>query len=97
MSRRQDREGVHRSAYQAHKNAKLAACYAENARGWRIPNTVEDAFEAFGMLQWWTHYRLLWFATGVLTPSSGAEVDMCWRYVRGYLRDFQACPGPRLP
>lgn len=97
MSRRQDREGIPRHAYQAHVNAKKAACYVENERGWRIPNTVEDAFEMFALSTWWLHYRLLWFATGVLTPSSEAEREAAWRYARGYFGYFRNCPSPRLP
>ena len=46
MSRRQDREGVARHAYQSHVNAKLASRYVENELGWKIPNTVEEAFDA---------------------------------------------------
>lgn len=71
MSTRYQREGLSWNPYQGHVNAKLAATYVENDRGWRIPNTVEEGFEAHNMSLWWLHYRVLLFATGVLTPLVG--------------------------
>ena len=97
MSRRQDREGVRRSAYQGHVNAKYRASHVENERGWRVPNTVEEGFEAINVSLWWLHYRALWFATGVLTPSSPYEVEEARRKARLYLEDARGCPAPALP
>lgn len=95
--RRQDREGVLRSAYQGHVNAKMRACYVENDSGWWVPNTVEDGFEALNTSLWWLHYRALWFATKVLTPQSTYEFIEARRNVRIYLDIAHKCPGPRLP
>lgn len=95
--RRQDREGVRRSAYQGHVNAKLASTHVENERGWRIPNTVEEGFEALNISLWWLHYRALWFATGVLTTHSDYERTEAVRKARLYLLEASQCPAPFLP
>lgn len=97
MSRRQDREGIPRHAYQGHVNAKMRASHVENERGWRIPNTVEEGFAALNTSLWWLHYRALWFATGVLTARSNVERDEARRNARSYLDDARLCPAPRLP
>jgi hypothetical protein len=97
MSRRQDREGVARHAYQAHVNAKLAAKYVEDDRGWKIPNTVEEAFDALNLSAWWLHYRALWFATGVLTPQSKYEIEEARHSARSYLKRAYSCPPAPLP
>lgn len=97
MSRRQDREGIPRHAYQGHVNAKFRASYVEDDKGWKIPCTVEEAFECLNFAAWWTHYRALWFATGVLTPQSKYEIDEARRMVRYYLREARRCPAVPLP
>lgn len=97
MSRRQDREGVRRSAYQGHVNAKFRASHVENDRGWRIPNTVEEGFEALTLSCWWLHYRCLWFATGVLTAQSEYERREALHSARSYLERAKTCPPAPLP
>lgn len=86
-----------RSAYNYHRNQKYAATHVENERGWRIPNTVEEGFEALNLSLWWLHYRVLWFATGALTASSEYERTESLRYARWYLDRTRQCPAPVLP
>jgi hypothetical protein len=95
--RRQDRDGPLLKGYQYHVNQKLAATHVENERGWRIPNTVEEGFEALNLSLWWLHYRVIWFQIGVLTCNSKAERDEAWRNARWYLERSRQCPAPRLP
>ena len=97
MSRRMDREGVARHAYQGHVNAKLRSAHVENERGWRIPNTVEEGFEALNISWWWLRYRCLWFATGVLTPQSNYERAEALHSARSYLGRAKTCPPAPLP
>lgn len=97
MSRRYQREGLDWNPYQRHVNQKLAATHVENDRGWRIPNTVEEGFEAHNMSLWYLHYRVLWFATGVLKPSSESERVEALRCARWYLDRARQCPAPVLP
>lgn len=97
MSTRYQREGLGWNPYQGYVNAKLAATYAENDRGWRIPNTFEEGFEALNLSLWWLRYRALWFATGVLTPSSDYERTEALRTARWHLDRARQCPAPVLP
>jgi len=91
MSRRSDREGVLRSEYQRRVNAMLAASHVENERGWRIPNTVIEGWEALNQAMWWLRYRLL-----ILSPSPYVRADVM-RLIRIYLAESRSCPAPRLP
>lgn len=97
MSRRQDREGIARHAYQTHINAKLAAKYVDDDRGWKIPNTVEEGFAALNLSAWWLRYRALAFATGVLTPQSGYEIEEARHSARFHLNRARICPSVPLP
>jgi len=94
--RRENRGGRMIHGYQYHLNQKLAASHVENERGWRIPNTVEEGFEALNLSLWWLHYRVLWFHLGVLS-STARDREEAWHNARIYLNRARQCPRPRLP
>lgn len=94
MSRRMDREGVHRMEPQGIQNRRFwddPRC-KENERGWVEPFAVWQGWQELNLAIWHTRYRML-----VLKPRSPYERSETVRSIRHELAATRKCDRPRLP
>lgn len=86
-----DREGVARSETQRRRNIDYQTGYRENERGWPIPWTVWQRWEALNKAQWHYRYRLAMGRTSILYNADSI------RLLHIYVAEARGCARPRLP